>query len=86
MRPKRKSQGSKKDHGGYSVVLVYSTSYALRAEKVLARAGIDCKLMPVPRHLSSDCGVCIRVRRADREAVRQTLDEAGMETEGVHDI
>lgn len=70
----------------HTVVLVYSTSYAIRAEKVLARAGIDCKLIPVPRHLSSDCGVCVRVQRADREAARQALEEAGMEMEGIHDI
>lgn len=69
-----------------AVVLVYSTSRALRAEKVLAGAGIESKLIPVPRHLSSDCGVCVRVRRADREAARQALDEAGLEIEGVHDI
>jgi hypothetical protein len=70
----------------HTVVLVYSTSYAIRAEKVLARAGIDCKLIPVPRHLSSDCGVCVRVQRADREAARQALEEIGMEMEGIHDI
>jgi hypothetical protein len=67
------------------VVLVYSTSYALRAEKVLGKAGIDCKLIPVPRHLSSDCGVCVRVRRSDREATRQALEAAGVEIEGIHD-
>jgi hypothetical protein len=69
----------------YAVVLVYPTSYALRAEKVLARAGIDCKLIPVPRHLSSDRGVCVRVRRADGTAVRRALEEAGAEIEGVYD-
>jgi hypothetical protein len=71
--------------GLHSVVLVYSTSYALRAEKVLTRARIDCKLIPVPRHLSSDCGVCVRVRRGDQEAARQVLNEAGVEIEGIHD-
>jgi hypothetical protein len=69
----------------YAVVLVYSTSYALRAEKVLGRAGIACKLIPVPRHLSSDCGVCVRVRRADGEATRRALEVAGVEIEGVYD-
>jgi hypothetical protein len=70
----------------YAVVLVSSTSYALRAEKVLGNAGIDCKLIPVPRQLSSDCGVCVRVDRADRETTRQVLEEAGVEIEGIHDI
>ncbi len=70
----------------YAVVLVYSTSYALRAEKVLASARITCKLIPVPRHLSSDCGVCVRVRRGDLQATREVLDEAKLEIEGVYDI
>jgi hypothetical protein len=67
-------------------MLVYSTSHAIRAERVLGREGIDCKLIPVPRHLSSDCGVCVRVRRGDREAARRALEEVGLEVEGVHDV
>ncbi len=70
----------------YAVILVYSTSYALRAEKVLAKAGISCKLIPVPRHLSSDCGVCVRIERADQQAVLQALQAARVELEGVHEI
>jgi hypothetical protein len=69
----------------YTVVLVYSTSYALRAEKVLAEAGIACKLIPVPRHLSSDCGVCVQIERADQEAVLQALEAAQVEIEGIHE-
>lgn len=70
----------------HAVVLVYSTSYALRAEKVLADAGIECKLIPVPRQLSSDCGVCVRIARADQEMALAALDEAGVEIEGVYTV
>jgi uncharacterized SAM-binding protein YcdF (DUF218 family) len=70
----------------HAVILVYSTSYALRAEKLLSKAGIGCKLIPVPRHLSSNCGVCVRIARSDRETSQQTLQKAGLEIEGVHDI
>ena len=70
----------------YTVILVYSTSHALRAEKVLTKAGIPCKLIPVPRHLSSDCGVCIRIQRANQEAALQALEVAHVEVEGVHEI
>lgn len=71
---------------GYAVILVYSTAHALKAEKALQRAGVSCKLIPVPRHISSDCGVCIRIRRADREKVLEILEGAGVGIEGVHDI
>ena len=70
----------------YAVILVYSTSHALRAEKVLADAEITCKLIPVPRQLSSDCGVCVRVRREDSGAARQALEDAGVKVEGIHAI
>jgi hypothetical protein len=70
----------------YAVILVYSTSYALRAEKVLAEAGISCKLIPVPRHLSSDCGVCVRIEQVDQEATLQALGASRVEIEGVHEI
>jgi hypothetical protein len=69
----------------YAVLLVYSTNYALRAERVLGRAGIPCKLIPVPRHLSSDCGVCVRIERANREAALQALEAAHVEIEGIHE-
>jgi hypothetical protein len=70
----------------YTVILVYATSYALRVEKELKGVGVKSKLIPVPRHLSSDCGVCVRIERADKEIARQTLVTAQVEIEGIHDI
>jgi hypothetical protein len=70
----------------HAVFLVYSTSYALRAEKVLQKVGIVCKLIPVPRHLSSDCGVCIRVDQADQETALHALEAARVQIEGVHEV
>jgi len=72
--------------GTYAVILVYSTSYAIRAERLLHLAGIRSKLIPVPRHLSSNCGVCVRIAQPDREAAQQALLQAGLEVEGVFDI
>ena len=69
-----------------AVVLVYSASYAIRAEKPLHMTGIQSKLIPVPRHLSSNCGVCVWIAQSDREAARQVLQQASMEIDGVHDI
>ena len=57
----------------YGVVLFQSVSGALRAEKLLKRKEIKYKLIPVPRHLSSDCGVCIRFSREDESLVRKAL-------------
>ena len=70
----------------YAVILVYSTAHALKAEKALQRAGISCKLIPVPRHISSDCGVCVRIRRENGKAALEVLEEAGVGIEGIHDV
>ncbi len=70
----------------YAVILVYSTPHALKAEKALQRAGIACKLIPVPRHISTDCGVCVRIRQTDREKALEVLETAGVGIEGVHNI
>ncbi len=74
------------DKGRYTVILVYSTSHALKAEKVLHHSEIVCKLIPVPRHFSSDCGSCVRILRDDKERVLQVLKEAHIEIAGVHDL
>jgi hypothetical protein len=67
-----------------AVVLFHTSNHAIRAERVLDRAGIACKLVPVPRHLSSDCGVCLRIAQGDQGRVRETLNEARVEIAEIH--
>lgn len=57
----------------YAVILVYSTSNALQIEKLLLKHNQDCKLIPVPRHLSSDCGVCVRILHEKMEEIQSLL-------------
>lgn len=59
----------------YAVILVDSTSHALRIEKLLVNRGLTCKLIPVPRHLSSDCGVCVRILKQQMEVIKDLLLE-----------
>lgn len=70
----------------YAVILVYSIGHALQAEKVLREAGIACKLIPVPRHLSSDCGSCLRILRTDRETAKALLEARRIEIRGLHEV
>jgi len=70
----------------YAVILMYGTSHAIRAERVLHLAGIECKLIPVPRHLSSSCGVCVRIERTEQDRALDALGKARVDIEGVHDI
>lgn len=63
------------------VVLFHTTTSALRAEKILQKAGLLVKLIPTPRELSSDCGMALRFELADRAEVEQRLAGAGVENE-----
>ncbi len=70
----------------YAVILVDSTSHALRIEKLLVGQGLTCKLIPVPRHLSSDCGVCVRILQQDLEAVRGMIGEQQISIQAIEVI
>ena len=63
----------------YGVVLFHTTTSALRAEKTAVRAGLQVKLVPTPRHLSSDCGIALRFAWDDRDTLTALLAEAGVE-------
>lgn len=69
-----------------AVILVYSTSHAIRIEKLLNEIGVPCKLVPVPRHLSSDCGVCVRINAKDVDTARRTIETGQLEIHGFYEI
>ena len=41
-------------------ILFTTIHEVLKAEQTLKDRGVDMELVPVPRSLSSDCGVCLR--------------------------
>ena len=72
--------------GSYAVVLVYSTSHAIRIEKLLRDRKVESKLIPVPRQISSDCGVCVRIARDEIEAARAVILAAKIEIQDIIDV
>jgi len=70
---------------GYSLFLVASANHAMAGEQALIDAGIPCRLIPVPRTLSSQCGVCLQVAASDRSRAEAAAAAAGVLIEGVHD-
>ena len=68
----------------YSVVLFHSTAHAIRAERVLLRAGFTIKMIPTPRQISTDCGLALRFHRAQEERVAATLAENRVPTNGIY--
>lgn len=70
----------------YGVVLFHTTSAALRAEKLLQRAGLTVKLIPTPREFSSDCGMALRFAWAQLEQARAVLEAGWVEVADIHPL
>jgi hypothetical protein len=70
----------------FGAILFHTTSSALRAEKVLQRAGLTVKLIPTPREFSSDCGMALRFAWASAEEVRTALVAARVDVADIRQM
>jgi len=70
----------------YSVVIFYSTSVAIRTESLAQKVNLKVKLIPVPRHLSSDCGICLQFNNEDQQSIKEILAEKKIEYEDIYEI
>ncbi|HSH68858.1 MAG TPA: DUF3343 domain-containing protein [Deferrisomatales bacterium] len=66
------------------ILIFHSIHRVMRAEKELKSAGFDVRLLPVPRELSSDCGLSLAFRWGDWSRVRLALDVADCSAEQVY--
>ncbi len=57
----------------YYLVLLKSVNQTMWAGRILKQKGIPHKLIPMPRHLSHDCGVCIRLEHVHYERARNEI-------------
>jgi len=58
------------------VLLFPSVHHVLRAERMLLDAGVEVRTKPVPRQLSSDCGICLFVSGTSLQDILALLAEA----------
>ena len=72
------------NHNG-RIMTFDGTYYVLKVEKLLKKEGIAVEAIAAPRHISSDCGICIRFSRSDEERVRRIIITANIEITGVYD-
>ena len=62
----------------YGIVLFETTQAVIKAEKVLNEAGIKIKLIPIPRHLSSNCGISIRFELNLMDNIKSVLSDSNI--------
>jgi len=60
------------------IAIFHSIHRVLKAEKLLKQAGVDFLLIPVPRQLTSDCGLALRFSPGARMSLMDVLSEADL--------
>jgi hypothetical protein len=68
------------------VIIVASTSLALKAEKALRTGGFRIQLIPTPREYSSDCGLALRFNWHQRVEIQAMLAAAEVEVLGIFEL
>jgi hypothetical protein len=61
------------------LLLFDATRAVIRAEKLCRQNGVSCKIIPVPKKISPECGMSIEIKEEDRGRVAALLDEAGLQ-------
>ncbi len=67
-------------------VTFHTTAASMAMEKYCAEAGVEGRLMPVPRALTADCGIAWCCAPESREAVEALLQKQALEYEGIHEL
>lgn len=69
---------------GEYLAIFNSIHRVMKAEKILKELGLPILLIPAPRELVSDCGLAIRYRAGDKEAVETALESGGVQPELIY--
>jgi hypothetical protein len=71
----------------YNIIFTfYSTHLALAFERELKNNKIDVKITPVPRQISSSCGLSGRINDQDLEKVKEVCSDNEIEYEDIYQI
>ena len=66
------------------IVTFYTTSAAMAAEKACRQNGVPGRIIPVPREITSDCGLGWRTEPEVRGRTEALFQSLALETDGYH--
>lgn len=67
-------------------ILIFPSDYfVMKGEKILKNKGLNTRLIPVPRKISSDCGMALEVLSPDIKSIKKFLEEGGCKLTEVYD-
>jgi hypothetical protein len=68
----------------YCVATFHSVHEALHFEKVLKETGLELQLIPVPREISSSCGIAARFSPESRPEFEAAITKYQIEVDRIH--
>lgn len=66
------------------VAIFHSIHRVLKAEKILKQASVDFLLIPVPRQLTSDCGLALRFAPDTKDSLLNVLADEDLSPVELH--
>lgn len=68
----------------YTYRLFDSVSSVMLAARRIEKKGLTCKIVPIPREFSNDCGVCLRTNSLEENSIEEILKRAGAAISMIH--
>jgi len=65
------------------LILFQSVHWVIKAEKFLAEKNIRTKIIAVPKHISSECGMCLVFENTEMETILSLLRNEGFHVDCV---
>lgn len=75
-----------KSNGLRTVATFYTTADAMATEKACKQNALPGRLIPVPRALTSDCGIAFSTAAENRTRLAQLLEDEKIEFSGITDL
>lgn len=68
----------------YNYMTFKSVSFAMKVEAVLKKHDIQFKVIPVPRSISSSCGLCVRFFKEDLDRLKDIIEKNSLVYENIY--
>ena len=68
------------------IIRFQSAHQALKAEKALKSCSLRCRMIPIPRNLSPDCGIALQIACELKEQAEAALLDKCIQFEGFYDL
>ena len=67
-----------------TVAAFHTTAAAMSAERLCRQAGLEGRLISVPRSITSDCGIAWSAPAELRDTLEALFRDAGLEVSGIY--